>query len=120
MKRRIRLTEGDLRRIVNRSVRRVLDEGLFDFFKRGGGNQQTSSNEQDILADMQQRFGVTITTYMPKDQRNGNAYFYCKTYNPKTRQKLVFYIPASQKEKLYSMEEHLKRLGFDSLDTRYA
>lgn len=39
MKRKIRLTESDLHRIVNESVKRILnesgmDEGLLDFFKK--------------------------------------------------------------------------------------
>lgn len=36
MKRRIRLTESDLHRIVKESVNMVLSEGLFDFFKKRG------------------------------------------------------------------------------------
>ena len=34
MKRRIKLTESDLNRIVRESVEKVLNEGLFDFFKK--------------------------------------------------------------------------------------
>jgi len=44
MKRRIRLTEGDLRRIVNKSVRRVLREGLDGLFEIFISN----SNRPDI------------------------------------------------------------------------
>ena len=42
MKKRIRLTESDLHRIVNRSVKRVLKEGYYDDEKRKYENSYTT------------------------------------------------------------------------------
>ena len=49
MKRRIRLTESDLHKIVKESVEKVLDEGIFDFFKNK--KPEMTKNEDETPKD---------------------------------------------------------------------
>ena len=65
MKRKIRLTEGDLRRIVDRSVKRVLKEGTFDA-KRIQAELDNSVTGEAIVSNDSTDDMVTIITY-----RNG-------------------------------------------------
>lgn len=63
MKRRIRLTEGDLRRIVNRSVRRVLREDMAPS-QYDDANQTNGTNSAQTLS--QCRKVLTSANYKVK------------------------------------------------------
>ena len=72
MKRRIRLTEGDLRRIVNRSVRRVLREDMAPS-QYDGANQTNGTNSTQTLS--QCRKVLVLANYKVKqliDVARGN------------------------------------------------
>ena len=70
MKRRIRLTEGDLRRIVKNSVRRALNEGTTDKDVINAIDEAFSNNDWETMTS-------ALYNYFSSDDLEGFARFLC-------------------------------------------